>query len=289
MADPTSATADSATAAADPTPSDRGDGSRQSLASAFESMPAGRTWALPRSRRLVNDLLAYWRHVPAVSHYRRLHIPTLAATRSAAMRRISWPVLFMKAHALVAAETPELRRLYLGWPYPRLYEHPTSACRMTVSREIAGDNAVLMSRTFDVEAKSLAELDDEIRYLATAPLEEIDLFQRQIRFSRVPTPLRRLAWWVAANFRGPMRVNFLGTFMVTTVSKWGGVSLTPPVISNATLSFGPVESDNGVDVYLIYDHRVFDGALNAQAMVRLEEILETTIAEELASLQPAAD
>ena len=253
---------------------------------AFEAMPKGRTFALPRSRRLVGDLLAYWKTVPCVTQHRRLHIPRLASTRPQMTRRISWPVMFAKAHALVAAEMPELRRLYLGWPWARLYEHPTSACRMTVSREVDGNDAVFMSRTFDVEQTPLTEFDDEIRFLATTPIDDVPLIQRQLKLASVPTLLRRLMWKAAANLSGPLRVNFLGTFMVTTVSKWDVVSLTPPVISNATLSFGRVDADGFVDAYLVYDHRAFDGALNAQALLRLEQMLDGPICDELIALQP---
>lgn len=251
----------------------------------LQKMPRGRTFRLPPARRATQDLLRYWKSVPAVTQHRRLHIPRLAAERAAAARRISWPVLFMKGHALVAAETPQLRRLFLRWPYPRLYEHPTSACRMTISREVDGEDTVLLSRTFDVETRALASLDDEIRTLATAPIEESDLLTRQVNMARIPGLLRRFGWFFVANARGPLRTNFLGTFLLTTVSKYGGVSLNAPVISNNTLSFGPVDADGFVDVYLTYDHRVYDGAINAQAMALLEAKLEGPICDELIALQ----
>ena len=218
-----------------------------------------------------------------------MNVSRLLKQRKAAARRISWPVLFMKAQALVAAEIPQLRRLFLRYPYPRIYEHPTTASRMTISREVDGRNTVLLSRIYDVEEKSLVELDDTIRMLATKPVEEIELFQQQMDLARWPSFLRRFGWFVIANLRGPLRVNFLGTSLLTTVSKFGAVSINPPIISATTLSFGPIDDEGNVDVYLAYDHRIFDGAINAKALARLQEVLETLICDELASLQPDAE
>ena len=292
MTDPTATAVPSAVASSADEPSGRPSAppapkqtpSEQS-AGIFAQQQTGRTFRLPRQRRLVMDLLAYWQTVPAVTHRRVLHIPRLAATRKAAARKISWPVLMMKAYALVAADIPELRRLYLRWPWERLYEHPTSACRMTISRDVSGQNAVLMSRTFDVERQPLPALDAEIRFLATAPVDDVELFRRQLNLARVPRFLRRFGWWVVTNLWGPLRVNFLGTFMVTTVSKWGAVSINPPVISASTLSFGRIDDDGAVEVFLTYDHRVFDGAINAKALVALEQVLEGAICDELLALQ----
>jgi hypothetical protein len=42
-----------------------------------------------------------------------------------------------------------------------------------------------------------------------------------------------------------------------------------------------VGDDGGVDVRLVYDHRVLDGGTVARALVRFEEILNTTIRDEL--------
>ena len=39
------------------------------------------------------------------------------------MPRPSWCAIFTKAYAVVAARYPELRRAYLKFPFPRLYEH----------------------------------------------------------------------------------------------------------------------------------------------------------------------
>src|SRR5258708_3009650 len=53
-------------------------------------------------------------------------VARVVAARARLAERPSWTVVFARAFALVAAEVPELRRAYLGFPRPHLYEHPDS-------------------------------------------------------------------------------------------------------------------------------------------------------------------
>jgi len=50
------------------------------------------------------------------------------------------------------------------------------------------------------------------------------------------------------------------------------------------LNYGVISSDGNVNVRIIYDHRVMNGATVARALARLEEVLNTVVAEELRSL-----
>jgi pyruvate/2-oxoglutarate dehydrogenase complex dihydrolipoamide acyltransferase (E2) component len=45
-----------------------------------------------------------------------------------------------------------------------------------------------------------------------------------------------------------------------------------------------MSADGGLDVRIIYDHRVMDGATVARALGRLEEILNSTLREEVSRL-----
>lgn len=49
----------------------------------------------------------------------------------------------------------------------------------------------------------------------------------------------------------------------------------------ALLTYGLVGADGRADVRLVYDHRVFDGATVARALVSMESVLNTVIREEL--------
>ena len=85
--------------------------------------PPGRNLALPPHRRLVNDLLHFCRQVPNVPMERRMNLAALVMARRIAEPAPGWCALFIKGMALVAARHPELRRAYLSFPRPHLYEH----------------------------------------------------------------------------------------------------------------------------------------------------------------------
>jgi hypothetical protein len=50
------------------------------------------------------------------------------------------------------------------------------------------------------------------------------------------------------------------------------------------LSYGPADLNGNVNVRLNFDHRVFDGALAGRVLTRLEEVLNSSILEELRAL-----
>jgi len=76
----------------------------------------------------------------------------------------------------------------------------------------------------------------------------------------------------------------LGTYGVSSAARWRtdlGTSRTP---QPSLLSYGPADAHGTVVVRLTFDHRVFDGALAGRALARLEEVLNSSILEELRDL-----
>jgi pyruvate/2-oxoglutarate dehydrogenase complex dihydrolipoamide acyltransferase (E2) component len=55
-----------------------------------------------------------------------------------------------------------------------------------------------------------------------------------------------------------------------------------------TLNYGEINRRGVVNVRLIYDHRVLDGATVARVLYELEEALRGTMVRELASISPLA-
>jgi hypothetical protein len=214
-----------------------------------------------------------------------MHLRPLVLARQLARPRPSWTVLFAKAYAAVAARTPELRRSYLSFPRPHLYEHATSVASVAVEREYRGEPGVFFGQLREPDRKGLAELDRQLRVLREAPLESVAAFRKSLRLTRLPLPLRRLGWWVGLNVSGRKRAGLLGTFAVSAYGGLGASSLHPLSPLTTTLNFGPIEPDGGVDVRLIYDHRVLDGATVARALEELERVLLGEIVNELRYLQ----
>ncbi|MDB5306336.1 MAG: hypothetical protein JWO38_538 [Gemmataceae bacterium] len=242
----------------------------------------GRSLPLSRPRRIICDLMHFSAGVPTVPVQRRMALAPVVAARAESADRPPWTAVFTKAFALVAAEFPDLRRAYCKFPWPHLYEYPASVAQITIEREYAGEQAVFGVKVKDPARLPVTEIGAQLREATTVPVESSKSFRRTLRIAGWPRPLRRLMWWVALNV-GRQRANYFGTFGVSVYSALGAESLHPLSPLTCTLNYGPISADGGVDVRVVYDHRVMDGATVARALARLEEVLNGTIRDELAS------
>ncbi len=253
-------------------------------------MPSGQTIWLSPPRRMVCDLLEFAMEVPTVPVQRRMNLaPVMAARARVSAPRPSWVSCFLKAYGVVCKERPELRRAYLRWPWPRLYEHPVNVASVAVEREYNGTNVPFIARIKRPDELTLKEVDDELNHYKNDPVEDIGVFRRALLISRLPKPLRHLCWWVALEWIGRKRARWVGTFAVSVYSSLGAASLHPLSVLTSTLNYGVIGPDGSVDVRLIYDHRVMDGSDVARALVRLEEVLNTQVAEELRNWPATAE
>lgn len=247
----------------------------------------GHSVGLSPGRKLVNDLLWFTRSILPSTVVRNFRIDRVARAREEARVRIGWPTLFIKAYARVCAQHPELRQLLVSRPWSRLYQHPHSICRMPVSRVVDGVPSVFFLRLYAPERQSLVDLQQQIDEFKTEPVESIRAIRKQTAFSRQPWLLRAVVWWSLLNLLGYRRACRLGTFALTTLSGKGASVINPSLVGSTTLTFGPVEDDATVQVSLIFDHRVMDGGIIADALSEIEVQLNSAIAEELESLPKA--
>jgi hypothetical protein len=244
----------------------------------------GRRIALSVPRRVMCDLLAFARAIPTVPVQRVMSVGRLAALRARlgpSPDAPGWCALFTKAYGITAGEFPELRRAYLSFPRPHLYEHPYSIASVAVEREYQGERCVFWGQLRRPERVPLRELQAGLRLYKTEPVEKVRLYRRALLLGRLPRPLRRLGWWVGLNVSGNLRARSMGTFGVSVYSGLGAESLHPMSPLTGTLNYGVVQPDGTVSVRLVYDHRVVDGATVARALARLESALNGEVAEEL--------
>jgi hypothetical protein len=218
--------------------------------------------------------------VPRVTVQRRMNLAPLVAARRALDERPPWTAIFVKGYALLAQETPEFRRAYVKLPWPHLYEYPESVAAIAHEREIAGERAVLQTRTKAPGRRSIAELAALIREAQSLPVMEVREFRRALNMARVPMPIRRLMMWLALNL-GRQRAIFFGTFHLSVYSALGAESFNPLTPLTTLLNYGPIDPEGQVNVRILYDHRVMDGATVARALDRFEEILNGPVAEEV--------
>jgi hypothetical protein len=225
----------------------------------------------------------YCAQVPCVIVDRRMSLAPLALARRNCVPRPSWCALFSKGLGIVANRHPELRRLYLPFPRPHLYEHSRNICIINVARRFGDEAIVLQVPIRSPERRALGELDDLLRSYKEEPLENFRVFRRSMMLSRLPRPLRRLVWWITLNFLGRRRAHNFGTCGITsTASQGAGILYLRPLA--ATLHYGMFHSGDSIDVRLCFDHRVMDGALAATALADLESILLTEIADEVSGM-----
>jgi hypothetical protein len=252
-----------------------------------QSAPTGFSIPLSAPRRLINDLVHFARQVPTVPVQRTMDVSRVAALRDRAARRVGWAAIFTKAYAQVCSDFPALRRAYLEYPRPRLYQHPFPVASMAVERDYEGEPGVFFTHIKRPETVPLAALDATVRRAKTAPVEETFAFQ--LWFAGLPRPARRFVWWWVLNCRGSRKAEFLGTFGVTVYSGLGSESLHPLTPLTTTLNYGVIGPDGSVPVRVVYDHRVMDGSTAARALARLQDELAGPVADELADLGRAAE
>jgi hypothetical protein len=246
----------------------------------------GTTRPISLHRRLIIDLMHASRDVPFVSLARAIQIGPLLEARAAAVRPPGFAALFVKAFALVARDEPVLRTLYTGWPLRCLYELPRSVATVTIARVENGEDCVLPQRISGPEAMSLAEIDALIRQGKEAPIEDVAMFRKIMRATRLPLPLRRFAWWVGLNF-GRQRANWFGNFSVTSIAACGGGQLHALSPGPFIVNYDVVGPDQTIDILIRWDHRVTDGAMIARTAIRLEQVLNGEIAAELRASAPS--
>jgi pyruvate/2-oxoglutarate dehydrogenase complex dihydrolipoamide acyltransferase (E2) component len=250
--------------------------------------PVGRSLPLSPFRRLVTDLMHFSQQVPSVTADRRMDLSPLIAARATSPNRIGWCVLFTKAFAMLGRDYPELRRAYLKFPWPRLYEHPHTVATLNIERQHAGEGIVLYCLIRSPEQRSLAELEGLVRHHKEAPVESLRSYQRSRAITRIPWPLRHWFWWGSLNIFGRRRCHNFGTFGITSVAAQGAGILRLIPLLTASIHYGLFDERGRLEMRLSWDHRVLDGATVARVLTDMESVLNRDIVRELTGARHAA-
>jgi hypothetical protein len=244
-------------------------------------LPLGKVIPLSLARQLVCDWLHFSAQASYVSVERRMQLAPVAAARASASLRPGWFPIMLKAFALACRQHPELRRSYLSFPRPRLYEHAVSVAAMIMERDLDGEQAILSLQLAEPENRARRELDEGIRLSKAAPLNEVPSFRRALRWMRWPKLVRRLLWWYGLNCSGKVRQKHFGTFCVTSVTSRGADGLFTLSPMTSILCFGELSADKAMTVRVFFDHRVVDAGPVSRTLKTMEEILNGEIASEL--------
>ena len=176
----------------------------------------------------------------------------------------------------------------MAFPWPRLYEHPSSTAVINVERQLRGEPIVVQCLIRRPENRSLAELDGTVRSYQSEPVEQLRWYRRALATSRLPWPIRPLFWWGALNVFGRRRCHNFGTFGVTSVASHGaGVLCLIPLLTSM-LHYGLFDKAGMLDMRLALDHRVMDGVTAARVLVEFERTLNGDILNELTGMAAVA-
>src|SRR5262245_57454781 len=248
----------------------------------------GRWLPLSVPRRVVTDLMRFAHAIPSVPVERVMDLSAVVAARAACAERPPWIAILAKAYGLVAQEFPELRRAFVKWPWPHLYEYDSSVAALTVERMYQGEPCVVLWLLKNPAAHPIVEIARRIRHAMQSPLEEFEDFRRLVRLGRFPGLLRRPIMWWAYNV-ARARANYFGTYSVTAASMLGVDALHLPSCVTTLRIYGLFEPSGKVPLRVTMDHRVFDGVDIAKIMARLEAVLTGPIVEELRSQAQRAE
>ena len=240
---------------------------------------SGRRLPLSLPRRWIDDLMRISRGRPVITFERRMHLAAVAAAQESA--KISWSLLFAKAFAIVAQRRSELRRAYMHYPWPHLYECAESLASVALERDYQDETGVFFAVIREPATQPLSRLQETLNRWKTAPLESVSDFRRLLRLARQPRLVRRFLWWYGMNATGRIRAINFGTYGISATAGSGATALNLIAPVATTINYGPFDAEHRLDVRLHFDHRVYDGMTAARALAEIEEVLETEIAAEL--------
>ena len=136
------------------------------------SRAKGRNLQFSVARRLIIDYVWASADMARVNVTRRVKLSDLISVRRVLADPPSLTAIFVKAFALVAVETPELRRVYMKWPWPHLHEYADNTVNIAHEVQIMGDIGILPLRLRQPELLSVRLLSKHIRQATDEPIEE---------------------------------------------------------------------------------------------------------------------
>lgn len=210
-----------------------------------------------------------------------VRVGPLAEARAATADAPGWHALITKALGLVSVRVPELRRAYLPYPWPRLYEAPYSVASVVFERDYAGELAPHFAPLLHPERLPLKAVQEKVRAWKTDPVSAHGVLRRLVRNAKPPRPIRRLLWSAGLHWNGYFRARTFGTFAVNTVQGFDLriLSFRSPLTS--VWYYGKVTDAGDLPIQMAFDHRVFDGRAIWRAYTELEAVLNGEIADEV--------
>jgi hypothetical protein len=231
------------------------------------------------------DYLHFSRGNHTAGAERLMRLPDVVAARREASPRPCWGALMTKAFALAAANHPEMRRAYFGFPWGHIGEYESQIACVVVDRRVRDEDVIFLAPLVRPENQSLSGLHRHLRQYKEAPVDQVRAFRDALLLGRQPRIVRRFLWWLSLHVLPRRRARHFGTFGVTTMSPFGAKTLTVPSLWTAFLHYGAISDAGEVPVGLAFDHRVVDGAVVGYTLLEMEQALRHDILAELRTMR----
>lgn len=233
------------------------------------------------ARRCMMDLMHFSREMSfhRVSAEYQLDLSLCQQALDQTEVHISWFAIFIKAFAEVSQEFPELRQILFSFPWKYLYQYQRTVAMLAIEREVDGENMVMYLKIDSPEKQSLQAIHQQIQESKTVPIEENLSFRRFIKFNRFPFLLRRFYWWMGYHLPY-FRLHYFGTYGVTGAGRGlRSLSIQSPLGVNFVF-----DKKTGLFRFF-WDHRLFDGVIVADMLLKLQNTLNGSILAELKELR----
>lgn len=223
---------------------------------------------------------------PSVCTVRRtLHIEATVQARQLALPRPSWLAIFARAFALTSQREAILRQAFLRFPWPRIYEHPTSVASLEIPRSDLSPSTCFQLTLPQPEQMSLVDLDYQIRRYQELPPRALTSLSFSFWSRFLPRWLNRWRWQIQLAAQGYRRSINLGTFAVISTPGDGTTMVVPRSPLAWTFQVGTIQPLGEVEFLLSYDSRLVTGQALARILGTLEMVLNNEIVVELRYLE----
>jgi len=241
----------------------------------------GKSIPIHWTRTFISDLVYYSSKIPLCTIEKNILLPELENLRQGREVRIGWASIFTKAMGIASIQFPELRRAWIPFPYAHIYEHPIPIGSIAVQRNIEGHESVLFGMVQEPNNTDLGEITQSLTDFKNAPLDDLKLFKRIRRNSKLPWPIRSIIWNYGLHFSGYCKAKNLGTFGISSVAKYQAntMNLLSPLTS--ALNYSTIQNNNECLIRMTFDHRILDGGTVAQILGFLEETINQPIRNEI--------
>lgn len=243
----------------------------------------GKTIPIHWTRTFIADISHYSNKIPLCTIEKQVRFKDVNATRIRSAQRVGWSSIFTRAMGLASMEFVDMRRSWLPYPYAHIYEHPIPIGSVAISRSIDNHDAVLFGMIQEANIMGLGSINSKLHRLKTEPVEKINLFKRIRRTSRFPWPIRSIIWNYALFVSGYCKAKNMGTFGISSVSKFNATTMELLTPLTSALNYSQVEENGNCTLRLTFDHRIMDGQQVAQILAFVEEAINTSVKEEILS------